>query len=167
MIQVGRPSQAVGARRARGSHKRRWSRGAPKSERARRRPQVESQRGRGLLTTLRKKVAKVSASVVTHGRAVTLRLASVAVARDWLRGLLRLIDLLGSGPASLWIEAVDSDAEMTKRLRLECEKCGQMIFRTPEDREDWGLGGLLRRILFPRPWCGGMMSTYPTSRWSV
>jgi hypothetical protein len=44
------------------------------------------------LTTLREKLAKIGAKVVSHGRYVTFQLAEVAVSRDLFRKILRLID---------------------------------------------------------------------------
>ena len=44
------------------------------------------------LTTLREKLVKIGAKVVSHGRYVTFQLAEVAVPRDLFRKILRLID---------------------------------------------------------------------------
>jgi hypothetical protein len=44
------------------------------------------------LTTLREKLVKIGAKVVSHGRYVTFQLAEVAVSRDLFRKILRLID---------------------------------------------------------------------------
>jgi len=44
------------------------------------------------LTTLREKLVKIGAEVVSHGRYVTFQLAEVAVPRDLFRKILRLID---------------------------------------------------------------------------
>jgi hypothetical protein len=44
------------------------------------------------LTTLREKLVKIGAKVVSHGRYVTFQLAEVAVPRDLFRRILRLID---------------------------------------------------------------------------
>ncbi len=51
------------------------------------------------LTTLREKLVKIGAKVVSHGRYVTFQLAEVAVARDLFRKILRLIDDLRPRPA--------------------------------------------------------------------
>ncbi len=53
------------------------------------------------LTTLREKLIKIEigAKVVAHGRYVTFQLAEVAVPRDLLREILRLIDELRRSPA--------------------------------------------------------------------
>ncbi len=51
------------------------------------------------LTTLREKLVKIGAKVVSHGRYVTFQLAEVAVLRDLFRKLLRLIDDLRPRPA--------------------------------------------------------------------
>ena len=51
------------------------------------------------LTTLREKLVKIGAKVVSHGRYVTFQLAEVAVPRDLFRQILRLIDDLRPRPA--------------------------------------------------------------------
>ncbi len=51
------------------------------------------------LTTLREKLVKIGAKVVSHGRYVTFQLAEVAAARELLRKILSLIDDLRPGPA--------------------------------------------------------------------
>jgi hypothetical protein len=45
-------------------------------------------------TTIREKLVKIGAKVVTHGRYVTLQMAEVAVSRDLFRKILRRIDKL-------------------------------------------------------------------------
>ncbi len=50
------------------------------------------------LTTLREKLVKIGAKVVSHGRYVTFQLAEVAVPRELFREILRLIDGLRSAP---------------------------------------------------------------------
>jgi hypothetical protein len=52
-----------------------------------------------LLTTLREKLVKIGAKVVSHGQYVTFQLAEVAVPRDLFQEILRLID--GLRPAAL------------------------------------------------------------------
>ncbi len=51
-----------------------------------------------LLTTLREKLIKIGATVVSHGRYVTFQLVEVAVPRDLFREILRLIDDLRPSP---------------------------------------------------------------------
>ena len=51
------------------------------------------------LTSLRKKLIKIGAKVISHGRCVTLQLAEVAVARQMLQAILRLIAGLRAPPA--------------------------------------------------------------------
>ena len=51
------------------------------------------------LTTLREKLVKIGAKVVSHGRYVTFQLAGVAVPRELFRKILSLIDDLRPGPA--------------------------------------------------------------------
>ena len=46
------------------------------------------------LTTIREKLVKIGAKVVSHGRYVTFQMAEVAVPRDLFEGILRLIDKL-------------------------------------------------------------------------
>ncbi len=50
------------------------------------------------LTTLREKLAKIDAKVVSHGRYVTFQMAEVAVPRELFRKILRLIDGLRPAP---------------------------------------------------------------------
>ncbi len=51
------------------------------------------------LTTLREKLVKMGAKVVSHGRYVTFQLAEVAIPRPLFADILRLID--GLRPAAL------------------------------------------------------------------
>ncbi len=51
------------------------------------------------LTTLPKKLVKIGAKVVRHGRYVTFQLAEVAVPRNLFREILRRIDELRRRPA--------------------------------------------------------------------
>ncbi len=51
------------------------------------------------LTTLREKLVKIGAKVVSHGRYVTFQLAEVAVPRELFRKILGLIDDLRPRPA--------------------------------------------------------------------
>ncbi len=51
------------------------------------------------LTTLREKLVKIGAKVVSHGRYVTFQLAEVAVARSLFQKILSLIDDLRRRPA--------------------------------------------------------------------
>ncbi len=51
------------------------------------------------LTTLREKLVKIGAKVVSHGRYVMFQLAEVAVPRELFRKILRLIDNLRPRPA--------------------------------------------------------------------
>ncbi len=50
------------------------------------------------LTTVREKLVKIGAMVVSHGRPITFELAEVAVPRDLVRRILRLIDDLRPRP---------------------------------------------------------------------
>ncbi len=50
------------------------------------------------LTTLREKLVKIGAKVVSHGRYVTFQLAEVAVPRDLFADILRRIDRLRARP---------------------------------------------------------------------
>ena len=52
------------------------------------------------LTTLREKLVKIGAKVVSHGRYVTFQLAEVAVPRGLFQKILGLIDDLRRRPAS-------------------------------------------------------------------
>ena len=51
------------------------------------------------LTTLREKLVKIGAKVVSHGRYVTFQLAEVAVSRKLFQKILELIDDLRRRPA--------------------------------------------------------------------
>ncbi len=51
------------------------------------------------LTTLREKLVKIGAKVVSHGRYVTSQMAEVAMPRNLFREILRLIDDLRPRPA--------------------------------------------------------------------
>ena len=51
------------------------------------------------LTTLREKLVKIGAKVVSHGRYVTFQLAEVAVTRSLFQKILSLIDDLRRRPA--------------------------------------------------------------------
>jgi hypothetical protein len=44
------------------------------------------------LTTLREKLVKIGAKVVSHGRYVTFHMAEISVPRNLFRNILRLID---------------------------------------------------------------------------
>ncbi len=50
------------------------------------------------LTTLREKLLKIGAEVVSHGRRATFQLAEVPVPRNLYREILRLIDDLRPAP---------------------------------------------------------------------
>ena len=50
------------------------------------------------LTTLREKLVKIGAKVVSHGRYVTFQLAEVAVPRELFQNILSLIDDLRRRP---------------------------------------------------------------------
>ncbi len=50
------------------------------------------------LTTLREKLVKIGAKVVSHGRYVTFQMAEVAVPRGLFRKILSLIDGLRPAP---------------------------------------------------------------------
>ncbi len=50
------------------------------------------------MTTLREKLVKIGAKVVSHGRYVTFQLAEVVVPRELFRNILRLIDGLRLTP---------------------------------------------------------------------
>ena len=51
------------------------------------------------LTSLREKLIKIGAKVVSHGRYVTFQLAEVAVPRRMFADILALISRLGAAPA--------------------------------------------------------------------
>ena len=50
------------------------------------------------LTTLREKLVKIGAKVVSHGRYITFQLAEVAVSRNLFEKILALIDDLRPSP---------------------------------------------------------------------
>jgi hypothetical protein len=51
------------------------------------------------LTSLREKLIKIGAKVVSHGRYVTFQIAEVAVPRQMFKEILRLIARLRAAPA--------------------------------------------------------------------
>jgi hypothetical protein len=51
------------------------------------------------LTSLREKLVKIGAKVVTHARYVTFQMAEVAVPKELFQEILRLIDELRPRPA--------------------------------------------------------------------
>ena len=51
------------------------------------------------MTSLREKLIKIGAKVVSHGRDVTFQLAEVAVPRQMFAAILSLIARLGAPPA--------------------------------------------------------------------
>ncbi len=51
------------------------------------------------VTTMREKLLKIGAKVVSHGRYVTFQLAEVAVPKELFRKILSLIDDLRRRPA--------------------------------------------------------------------
>ena len=51
------------------------------------------------LTSLREKLVKIGAKIVTHGRYITFRMAEVAVPKELFEEILRLIDGLRPRPA--------------------------------------------------------------------
>ncbi len=50
------------------------------------------------LTKLRKKLAKIAAKIVRHGRYITLQMAEVAILKTLFVEILRLIDRLRPAP---------------------------------------------------------------------
>ncbi len=54
--------------------------------------------GHWSLTTLREKLVKIGAKVLRHGRCVTFQMAEVAVPRNLVREILRLINELRPRP---------------------------------------------------------------------
>ena len=60
------------------------------------------------LTTLREKLVKIGAKVVSHGRYVTFQLAEVAVPRSLFQKILALIDDLRRRPVPAQAEEIDS-----------------------------------------------------------
>ncbi len=53
----------------------------------------------GSLTTLREKLLKIGAKVVSHGRYVTFQMAEVAILKDLFADILRRIDRLRPKPS--------------------------------------------------------------------
>jgi hypothetical protein len=80
------------------------------------------------LTSLREKLIKIGAKVVSHGRYGTFQMAEVAVPRQMFADILSLIDALrsppGTGMTSPWPYALDNEGErytsvQAKRRALE------------------------------------------------
>ncbi len=55
--------------------------------------------GHWSLTTLRERLVKIGAKIVSHGRYVTFQMADVAVSRQMFGQILSLIARLGAPPA--------------------------------------------------------------------
>jgi hypothetical protein len=62
------------------------------------------------LTSLKEKLIKTCAKAVSHGRYVALRMAEIAVSRELLQEILRLIDGLRPRPASVGLERPDASS---------------------------------------------------------
>ena len=92
------------------------------------------------LTTLREKLVKIGAKVVSHGRYVTFQLAEVAVSRELFRKILILIDDLRRRPAPAQAGEIDGDVKTTGGVCLNGGKSGQMAFQTRTDRQNQAIG---------------------------
>ena len=81
------------------------------------------------LTTLREKLVKIGAKVVSHGRSVTFQLAEVAVPRSLFQNILSLIDDLRRRPVPASAEGLDGEVKSVGEVRLDGGKYGKMAFR--------------------------------------
>jgi Transposase DDE domain group 1 len=69
------------------------------------------------LTSLREKLIKIGAKVVSHGRYVTFQMAEVAVSRQMFADILSLIARLRAPPAAAWRGAsVGCDKRRRERM---------------------------------------------------
>ncbi len=80
-------------------------------------------------TTLRSKLIKIGAKVVSHGRYVTFQLAEVAVPKELFRTILSLINDLRPRPAPAQAEEIDGEVKSAGEVRLDGGKFGKMAFR--------------------------------------
>ena len=88
------------------------------------------------LTSLREKLIKIGAKVVSHGRYVTFQMAEVAVPRDMFAEILRLIAQLPAPPLRLEASGGGSENKSTGEVCLEGAKRGyqqaeKCAFRRP------------------------------------
>ncbi len=81
------------------------------------------------LITLREKLVKIGAKVVSHGRYVTFQLAEVVVTREPFQKILGLIDDLRRRPVPAQAEEIHCEVKTTEELCLDGRKCGKMTFR--------------------------------------
>ena len=96
------------------------------------------------LTTLREKLVKIGAKVVSHGRYVTFQLAEVAVPRELFRKILSLIDDLRPRPAPAWAGDIDGEVKTTGGVCLNGGKTGKMGFQPRADFQNQAIGWLQR-----------------------
>src|SRR5262249_62083106 len=76
------------------------------------------------LTSLREKLIKIGAKVVSHGRYVTFQMAEVAVSRLMFSDILMLIARLRAPPAPAWRCESGYDGQTTEEVRLDASKSG-------------------------------------------
>jgi len=99
------------------------------------------------LTSLREKLIKIGAKVVSHGRYVTFQLAEVAVSRQMFAGILSLIARLRAPPARMRSQRHRMRQATTAEVRLDA--VGGARFSAAA----WSTGGLkascARRALLP------------------
>ena len=88
------------------------------------------------MTTLREKLVKIGAKVVSRGRYVTFQLAEAAVSGNLFREIPRRIDGLRSRPAPTQAEEIHGEVETTGEVRLDDDKIGRMGFWTPPTDEN-------------------------------
>ncbi len=92
------------------------------------------------LTTLREKLVKIGAKVVSHGRYVTFQLTEVAVPKELFRKILSLIDDLRPKTRSS-VGRVDGQVKTTGGVCLNGGKPVQMGLPAQENREMRSSGG--------------------------
>ena len=81
------------------------------------------------LTTLREKLVKTGAKMVSHGRYVMFQLAEVAVPRELFRKILSLIDDLRRRPVPAQAGKIDGQVKTTGGVCLNGGKSGQIAFQ--------------------------------------
>ncbi len=118
------------------------------------------------LTTLREKLVKIGAKVVSHGRYVTFQLAEVTAPRNLFRKILSLIDDLRRRPAPAVAGKIEGQVKLTGGVCLDDGKYGQMISRTQENRKIRPSVGRGENSV-PRRCYGGMISASLEVMWEM
>jgi len=100
------------------------------------------------LTTLREKLVKIGAKVVSHGRYVTFQLAEVAVPRELFRKILNLIDDLRQRPSG--VEEMHGEVKTLGEVHMDGKKLGRIGFWTPPTNKNRAIRKAAEKIPFQR-----------------